>query len=140
MFAFFYFQKRNHTWKLDKEVAGKSEVYVCVYFLNNSEFIDWVRFYSFDIISTEKSATPETEPKPVTTEKPATTEKPVTTEPSVTTEVPAVDTTVTTDVQTSEGTADVTPGGVNPIAIILIVAASLIAIVVIVAIIKILKK
>ncbi|MBE6636521.1 MAG: hypothetical protein E7618_01815 [Ruminococcaceae bacterium] len=129
-------QKKNHTWKLDKEVEGKSEVYVCIYFVNNSEFIDWVRFYSFDITSTEKSLTPETEPET----KPVTTEKPVVTEPDVTTEAPVVDTTVTTDVQTNEGSGDAEPAPVNPIAIILIVAAALIAIVVIVAIIKIMKK
>ncbi len=40
--------KMNHKWDLSSAARGLPTVYVSVYFLNNSDFVDWVRFYSFD--------------------------------------------------------------------------------------------
>ncbi|MBR5767511.1 MAG: hypothetical protein IKX86_02390 [Clostridia bacterium] len=40
--------KMNHKWDLSSAAKGLGTVYVSVYFINNSDFVDWVRFYSFD--------------------------------------------------------------------------------------------
>ncbi len=40
--------KMNHKWDLSKAAKGLETVYVAVYFLNNSDFVDWVRFYTFE--------------------------------------------------------------------------------------------
>lgn len=125
--------KRNHTWDLSKNAKGCREVYVCIYFENNSSFVDWVRFYTFDFTATVQ-AVGETEPPE--TEKPApATEKPKeeTQMPVTESAAPVVTAPVTEPAAPQEKAAD-------PIAVILIAAGSLIAVIIVVTIIVMLRK
>ena len=130
--------KMNHKWDLTDAVKGQSEVYVCVYFLNNSEFVDWVRFYSFDLTAEEAAPAPETSETEESTvpESESETTKETEKKEETTTE----ETNEAVDTTTMAPADDKGEATTNPIAIILIVAGSLIAIIVIVAIVVILKK
>ena len=142
--------KMNHKWDLTDAVKGQSEVYVCVYFLNNSDFVDWVRFYSFDLTAEEAAPAPETSETEETAPTPETSETEETTVPeseSETTketeekeETTTDETTDAVDTTTKAPTDNEGDASANPIAIVLIVAGSLIAIIVIVALVVILKK
>lgn len=129
--------KMNHKWDLTDAVKDQSEVYVCIYFLNNSAFVDWVRFYTFDLTAEEAAPAPETT-EPDETSKPET--EPESEKESDKKEETTDKGTASADV-TTQPSADHKDESVrNPVAIILIVAGSLIAVIVIVALIMILKK
>lgn len=129
--------KMNHKWDLTDAVKGQNEVFVCIYFLNNSAFVDWVRFYSFDIAAEEAAPAPETT-EPEETTKPETESEP--TKDTEKKEETTDETTDAVDTTTKAPADDKGDDTSNPIAIILIVAGSLIAIIVIVALVVILKK
>jgi len=130
--------KMNHKWDLTDAVKGQSEVYVCVYFLNNSNFVDWVRFYSFDLTAEEAAPAPETSETEETTVPES--ESETTKETEKKEETTTDETTDAVDTTTKAPTDNEGDASANPIAIILIVAGSLIAIIVIVALVVILKK
>lgn len=126
--------KKNHSWKLDKYVSGKKEVFVCIYFLNNSGFTDWVRFYSLDFSAEQRSDTPETEPQ--TSEAGAETSG-----NTANTDAKSEPSTAATDPVSSES-ADALPEKPtesNNLAVILIAAAAVVAVVAAVMLIKTLK-
>ncbi len=54
--------KAEHEWDLTAAARGMSECYVCIYFLNNSSFVDWIRFYTFEfsvtVFVSEEDAAP----------------------------------------------------------------------------------
>ena len=97
--------KKNHKWTADSEIPdGATEIYVSVYFVNNSIHVDWIRFYTFEITATQvkkqvetESKAPETEPPAPDTEPPA-----VSTDDTVVTEPPVSETVTEEQPATSE--------------------------------------
>ncbi len=73
--------KKNHRWTADDAIPeGATEIYVSVYFVNNSNFVDWIRFYDFELTATQSKKQVETEP-PATEPADLTSEENVSTEP-----------------------------------------------------------
>ena len=135
--------KKNHTWTLTNDVVGMEDAYVCLYFLNNSAHVDWVRFYSFAFSGTTKSVD-ETEP-PVTEAPAPETKAPVTEAPQPTvTEAPQPTVTEAPQPETAAPVTEAAPGqpssGLDPIAIVLIVAGVLIVAVVVAVLVASKKK
>ena len=129
--------KKNHTWKLDEYVNGKSEIYVCIYFLNNSSFIDWVRFYSFDFSAAEKINAPATSSSDTESQPESTTSMGSGTETDNNASIISGtndDSTDTSDI------IDPEEKNTNLIAITLIAVAAIAAVIVVVAMIKVAKS